>query len=59
MTNALSTVADVAQISGRSMTDIGAIFSSVAAKGKLDSQDLCSSLLRYPSTSAARGQAGV
>ena len=40
MTNALSTVADVAQISGRSMTDIGTIFSSVAAKGKLDGQDM-------------------
>lgn len=40
MTNALSTVADVAQISGRSLTDIGTIFSSVAAKGKLDGQDM-------------------
>ena len=40
MTNALSTVADVAQISGRSITDIGTIFSSVAAKGKLDGQDM-------------------
>ena len=40
MASALSTVADTAQISGRSMEDIGTIFSSVAAKGKLDGEDM-------------------
>lgn len=39
MTNVLKTVADTAQISGRSLTDIGTIFSSVAARGKLQGDD--------------------
>lgn len=37
---ALKTVADTAQISGRSLTDVGAIFESVAARGKLQGDDL-------------------
>ena len=37
---ALKTVADTAQISGRSLTDVGAIFGSVAARGKLQGDDL-------------------
>lgn len=37
---ALKSVADVAQISGRSLTDVGAIFGSVAARGKLQGDDL-------------------
>ena len=36
----LKTVADTAQISGRSMTDIGTIFGSVAARGKLQGDDM-------------------
>lgn len=36
----LSLVADTATIAGRSITDIGAIFGSVAAKGKLQGDDL-------------------
>jgi len=36
----LSLVADTATIAGRSVTDIGAIFGSVAAKGKLQGDDL-------------------
>lgn len=36
----LKTVADTAQISGKSMTDVGAIFGSVAARGKLQGDDL-------------------
>lgn len=36
----LSLVADTATISGRSITDIGQIFGSVAAKGKLQGDDL-------------------
>lgn len=36
----LKTVADTAQISGRSLTDIGAIFGSVAARGKLQGDDM-------------------
>lgn len=40
MTNVLKTVADTAQISGRSLTDIGTIFSSVAARGKLQGDDM-------------------
>lgn len=36
----LKTVADTATISGRSMTDIGAIFGSVAARGKLQGDDM-------------------
>lgn len=40
MTAVLKTVADTAEISGRSLTDIGTIFGSVAAKGKLDGGDL-------------------
>lgn len=36
----LKTVADTAAISGRSMTDIGAIFGSVAARGKLQGDDM-------------------
>ncbi len=38
--NVLATVADTAQISGKSMTDVGAIFGSVAARGKLQGDDL-------------------
>lgn len=40
MTRTLSTVADVAAISGRSLTDIGTIFGSVAARGKLQGDDM-------------------
>lgn len=40
MTSTLSTVADVAAISGRSLTDIGTIFGSVAARGKLQGDDM-------------------
>lgn len=40
LTRVLSTVADVAAISGRSLTDIGTIFGSVAAKGKLQGDDM-------------------
>ena len=36
----LKTVADTAQISGRSLTDIGTIFGSVAARGKLQGDDM-------------------
>lgn len=36
----LKTVADTATISGRSLTDIGQIFGSVAAKGKLQGDDM-------------------
>lgn len=38
--NVLKSVANVAAASGRSMTDIGAIFSSVKARGKLMGDDL-------------------
>ena len=40
MTRTLSTVADVAAISGRSLTDMGTIFGSVAARGKLQGDDM-------------------
>lgn len=40
MTKVLKTVADTAQISGRSLTDIGTIFGSVAARGKLQGDDM-------------------
>ena len=40
LTNSLKTVADTAQISGRSLTDIGTIFGSVAARGKLQGDDM-------------------
>ncbi len=40
MTTTLKTVADVAAISGRSLTDIGTIFGSVAARGKLQGDDM-------------------
>lgn len=40
LTKVLKTVADTAQISGRSMTDIGTIFGSVAARGKLQGDDM-------------------
>ena len=40
MTNALKLVGDTAQVSGRSMEDIGAIFNKVAANGKLTGQEL-------------------
>lgn len=40
LTNVLKTVADTAQISGRSITDIGTIFGSVAARGKLQGDDM-------------------
>lgn len=36
----LKTVADTATISGRSLTDIGTIFGSVAARGKLQGDDM-------------------
>lgn len=38
--DALTSVADVAQMSGRSMGDIGLIFSSIAARGKLQGDDM-------------------
>lgn len=40
MTASLKSVADVATISGRSMEDVGMIFASVAARGKLQGDDL-------------------
>lgn len=40
MTNTLKTVADTATIAGMSMTDTGAIFGSVAARGKLQGDDM-------------------
>lgn len=40
MQTVLKTVADTATISGESMTQVGAIFSSVAARGKLQGDDL-------------------
>lgn len=40
LTKVLKTVADTAQISGRSLTDIGTIFGSVAARGKLQGDDI-------------------
>ena len=40
LTKVLKTVADTAQISGRSLTDIGTIFGSVAARGKLQGDDM-------------------
>lgn len=40
LTQVLKTVADTAQISGRSLTDIGTIFGSVAARGKLQGDDM-------------------
>lgn len=40
LTGVLKTVADTAAISGRSLTDVGVIFGSVAARGKLQGDDL-------------------
>ena len=40
MTRSLKLVADTAQVSGRSMDDIGAIFNKVAANGKLTGEEL-------------------
>lgn len=40
MTRSLKTVADTATIAGMSMTDAGAIFGSVAARGKLQGDDM-------------------
>ena len=40
MESALRLVGDAAQVSGRSMEDIGAIFNKVAANGKLSGQEL-------------------
>lgn len=40
LTRRLKTVADTATIAGRSMEDVGLIFQSVAAKGKLQGDDL-------------------
>lgn len=40
LTGVLKTVADTATISGRSLTDIGTIFGSVAARGKLQGDDM-------------------
>lgn len=37
---ALKSVADVSQITGRSLTDVGAIFGSIAARGKLQGDDM-------------------
>ena len=48
MTNVLKTVADTAQISGRSLTDIGTIFSSVAARGKLQGDDMLQLMGVFP-----------
>lgn len=36
----LTTIADVAAVSGRSMSDVGTIFASVAARGKLQGDDM-------------------
>ena len=38
--NSLKTTADEAQITGKSLTDVGAIFGSVAARGKLQGDDM-------------------
>lgn len=40
MTHVLKSVADTAAISGKSLTDVGAIFGSVAARGKLQGDDM-------------------
>lgn len=40
LTGVLKTIADTATIAGASMTDTGAIFNSVAARGKLQGDDL-------------------
>ncbi|MCL1922779.1 MAG: tape measure protein [Propionibacteriaceae bacterium] len=40
MTHTLKTITSVAAVSGRSLTDIGNIFSSVAAKGKMQGDDM-------------------
>lgn len=40
LTGALKSVADVATISGRSMEDVGLIFGSIAARGKLQGDDM-------------------
>ncbi|MFC0266348.1 tape measure protein [Alloscardovia macacae] len=40
LTSVLKTVGDTAQVSGRSFSDIGLIFSQVAAKGKLKGDDM-------------------
>lgn len=40
LTATLKSVADVAAVSGRSITDVGVIFGSVAALGKLQGQDM-------------------
>lgn len=40
LTGALKSVADVATISGRSMEDVGLIFASIAARGKLQGDDM-------------------
>lgn len=40
MTNSLKLVGDAAQVSGRSMEEVGAIFNKVAANGKLSGQEL-------------------
>lgn len=40
LTDVLKTVADTAQISGRELTDVGTIFGSVAARGKLQGDDM-------------------
>lgn len=40
MTATLKSVADTAAISGKSMTEVGAIFGSVAARGKLQGDDM-------------------
>lgn len=40
MTKVLKPVADTTQISGRSLTDIGVIIGSIAARGKLQGDDM-------------------
>ncbi|WIK58863.1 tape measure protein [Actinotignum urinale] len=40
LTDALTSIADVAQISGRSMEDVGLIFGFIAARGKLQGDDM-------------------
>lgn len=40
MTNTLKLVGDAAQVSGRSMEDIGSIFNKIAANGKLSGEEL-------------------
>ncbi|MFT8639018.1 tape measure protein [Bifidobacterium sp.] len=52
----LKTVADVAQVSGRSLTDVGTIFGSVAARGKLQGDDMLQLMSSGVPVLAALGQ---